>query len=213
MGGVEETTVRVGTSTVRLLGLCQGLEGEAERACRVIGEHQPDVVALALDPELAPRFAELDGGHVLDARDQAYRQGLSEFGEVTLPSPGYRAAIELADEIGADVEGVDLPEPEYMDDYLASVGVLELAKRALQLRWMNVRPPRAEDAAEFCRAFDERLNSGPFGRLQRRREERMAEDLASLAPEASIVHLVEVERLDGVTRALEARVEGPDPRA
>lgn len=189
---------------VHLLGVCLGLEGEAEAVVEAIESLDPSVVALAVGPQTVEGVSELEPARALGAEDEAYKRGLSEFGQVTLPAPAFPAALEAADRLEAEVEGVDMSQADFVDLHLDEVGVLELVKRALRARWLVVRPPTADSPAGFCRAFDERVNVGPFQRLEEARERSMAANVRALEAD-TVVLVVEVERLEGVTRGLRAR--------
>jgi hypothetical protein len=207
---VETTEVATDGTRVRLIGVCQGLAGEARAAVEALEAHDPSVIAVGLGPQMADHVDQLAPGEPLGAEDEAYRRGLSEWGEVSLPAPTYPAVAQAADRIGARVEGVDMAEADYLDRHLDRIGVFELLKRAVRVRWLGWRPPSAESPAAFCRAFDRRVNDGPFGRLQGDRERWMADELAGLAQQDDTVACVlEVERLDGVKQALRAR-DPPD---
>lgn len=208
---VEHRRVRGHGRIIHLLGVCQGLEGEAEAVTGTLEEEQPVVVALALDPELAPRFAELGPAESLGPEDEAYARGLSEWGEVQLPSPEFRAAIRAAEAIDATVVGIDLPEDEYLDAFTDNVGVLALVKRAVRARIMRSFPPSAEDPAAYCRRFDARLNQGVFARLERRREHAMARRVAELPADADPAVVVEIQRVEGLEEALELHLDGKGP--
>lgn len=189
---------------VSLIGVCQGLEGEADAVVEAIEAERPTVVALALDPETVGALDEIEPAHALGAEDEAYMKGLSEWGSVKLPAPTFPAAVRAARTVGARVEGIDMDQHEYLERHLDRVGVLDMVKRALRIRWLSYRPPKAETPAAFCRAFDQKVNGGPLGGLQRAREQAMAARLAGLA-EDDVLAIVEVERLEGVTRGLRDR--------
>lgn len=206
---METADVKVDGSRLTLIGVCQGLVSEAEAAVAAIEAEQPAVVAVALGPEMAENVDELVAGPALGAEDDAYREGLSEWGEVRLPSPTFPAVVEAAEEMEARVEGVDMAEADYLDRHLDLIGILALMKRALRVRWLGWRPPKVASPGAFCRAFDDRVNEGPFRTLQSDRERRMADALANLAEEDTVACVLEIERLDGVKQALRAR-EDPD---
>ncbi len=216
---MESTSIKVNGNEVRLIGVCQGLEGEAQAAVKAIETHPPTVLALALGPELADNVEQItasedpDAGgpelQGLGAEDGAYAQGLSRWGTVRLPAPTFPAVVDAADRLDARIEGVDLAEADFLDRHLDRIGILELMKKALKVRWLGWRPPKADSPGAFCRAFDQRVNKGPLERLQRDRERSMAGNLEAIAHEGAVTCVLAVERLDGVKRALEAR--GPDP--
>lgn len=202
---METVQIELDGDAVTLIGVCQGLRGEATAAIEALQAREPAVVALAVGPEMADHVDELAPGEVLGAEDEAYRRGLSEWGEVRLPAPTFAAVAKMADEIDARLVGVDMAEAEYLDRHLAEVGTADLLKRALRVRWLGWRPPNADSPDAFCRAFDDRVNAGPFGRLAKDRERWMADELARIAEEDPVACVLAIERLDGVKRALRAR--------
>ncbi len=194
--------------SVHLLGACQGLEGEAKLTHEAILEIQPRFVALGLDPYLVDHVDAFEAGSQFSVEDKVYRSGLEEWGSVTLPPPEYAAAIDAADDVGANVEGVDLPEGEYMDRYTDIVSVFDLTRRALRVRWMKTRPPNTTTPAAFCQAFDEQVNQGPYRELEEARERQIADRLETLAHDGSVACVIEIQRLDGV----ETRLRANSPR-
>ncbi|PSG97259.1 hypothetical protein BRD56_06250 [Thermoplasmatales archaeon SW_10_69_26] len=206
---METATVDLGSGTVHLIGVCQGLEGEAQAAVEAVEQRRPAVVAIALGPHMAEQVDEIVGAEALGAEDEAYMRGLSEWGSVTLPASTFPAVTDAAGRVDARVEGVDMPEAEYLEHHLDRIGIVQLLKRALRVRWLGWLPPDAESPAAFCRAFDRRVNDGPFGRLQGDRERWMADELADLARDDTVACVLEIERLDGVRQALQAR-DRPD---
>jgi hypothetical protein len=202
---VETAQVRIDGHVIDLVGVCQGLDGEAQAAVQAVEEREPGVVAVALGPAMAEEVDAIEGGEALGAEDEAYMRGLSEWGSVTLPAPTFPAVADAARRVDARLEGVDMPEADYLERHLDRIGIVELLKRALRVRWLGWRPPDAETPGAFCRAFDERVNEGPFGRLQGDRERSMAENLAAIAEQDPVTCVLEIERLDGVKRALRAR--------
>lgn len=208
---MQQTAVDVGAHPITLLGACQGLEGEAEATARALAQLEPATVALALGPEVASHVHALAEDPRLGVEDEAYTQGLRRYGDVRLPPPEFHAAIEAAADLDADVEGVDLPEEEYLDRFTDQIGVLDLARRALKIRWLRSRPPDAEAPETFCHRFDEQLNKGPFAALERQREARMARRLIELADRGPVALVVEVQRVPGIQAELERAVERPRP--
>jgi len=200
---VERVRVDTVEGSVVLVGTCQGLEGEARRVAQAVLEVSPATVALAVDPHVAEHVDELEAGQRYSVEDAAYRRGLSEWGEVQLPPPEYEAAARAAEETGARLAGVDLPEPDYMDAYTERVSVWDLTRRALRVRWMKAWPPSADSPSAFCSRFDEKLNKGPFRELEASREREIARRAREEAREGPVVCVLEVQRLEGVRAALE----------
>lgn len=209
MERVERVRVKSLPNTVHLLGACQGLEGEAKLTKQAILEIEPRIVALSLDPFLLDHVHEFEEGSMFSVEDKAYRSGLEEWGDVTLPPPEYAAALEAAETIGARVEGVDLPEGAYMDRYTDIVSVFDLTRRALRVRWLRTRPPNTDTPVSFCQAFDVRVNQGPYRELEMDREREIADRLKALAQDGTVACTLEVQRLEGV----QERLKAPSARA
>lgn len=203
--------VRVGTHPhpVHLLGACQGLEGEAALTKEAILEIEPRIVALGLDPYLVDHVDEFEEGSAFSVEDQVYRRGLEEWGSVELPPPEYAAAMKAAEKVDATLEGVDLPEGEYMNRYTDTVSVFDLTRRALRVRWLKTSPPKTKTPVAFCQAFDERVNQGPYRELENDREREIAERLEALAQKGPVACVIEVQRLEGVRERLEPSTFAP----
>lgn len=190
------------SNPIALAGVCLGLEGEAKAAVELVASVEPAVVALGLDPLLVDHLDELGEGSGGSLEDEAYERGLGRWGDVALPGPEFPALVDAAREASVRVEGVDLDEASYLERYTAEVGILDLVRRGLRTRRLRKRPPRVETPEAFCRAFDERLNKGAFAHVEALRERHMATETLALSEEGSVVLVVEVQRLDGVTAAL-----------
>lgn len=206
---MQRVPVETEAHRIVLLGSCQGLEGEADRTVEAILDIEPDSVALGLDPHVVEHVEEFEQGSPFSVEDEAYELGLEEWGKVQLPPPEYEAAARAAYRIGASLHGVDLPEPEYMDRYTDTVGVLDLTRRAFRVRWLKTKPPDASSPAAFCEAFDRRVNQGPYRALEELREEEIARRLKEIAKAGSVACVLEVQRVEGVKETLEGTREDP----
>jgi hypothetical protein len=201
---VEITTLEGPHHPIAILGVCQGLEGEDKRVIEALRELQPSVIALAVPPEILPEIEGLQGDAERGLEDSAYAVGLSRWGNVQLPPPELAAVVVAGRELRVRVEGVDLGEERYLDLFADVVGLRHLVQRAWRLRWLGWKAPSADGPEAFCRTFDARINTGPFAKLEGEREAAMARGLALLNPEGATAFVVEVQRVDGVTKALRA---------
>lgn len=208
---MELVTVEGGPHPAVLLGVCIGLEGEAGAVRAAIGELEPATVALGVDPGLLDHLGELEGDGDLSPEDEAYVRGLARFGEVALPGDELSGALEAGREAGARVEGIDLDEMAYLDRYTGEISIGAMVRRGWRARRLRRRPLKAERPEAFCRAFDARVNKGPFRGLEAAREREMARCLLDLLETGPAVAVVEIARLDGLIRALEEAV-GPEAR-
>ncbi len=200
---VELQSVRTPGGTIQLLGICEGLEGEAEAVVQALEAYPPDSVALALEPSMIDEVENWESADHLDREDKVYKEGLSEFGSVQLPPLEYAAALQAAEELGASVHGIDLGESTYMAHFTEEVSIWDLFAKTWRLRRLGKKPPKAGSPEAFCIAFDQRLNKGSFGLLEDLREGRIADRTRDLTAQGSVTVILPVPRLSGVARRLE----------
>lgn len=205
---VELQSVRTPDGTIQLLGICEGLDGEAEAVVRALEANPPASVALALEPSMIDEVQHWERSEHLDREDKVYKQGLSRFGPVVLPPGEYAAALEAAEELGASVHGIDIGESTYMSRFTEEVSIWDLFAKTWRLRRLGKKPPKAGSPEAFCIAFDQRLNKGSFGLLEDLREGQIAERTMELTGQGPVAVVLPIPRLSGVAR----RLEDPQPR-
>ncbi len=205
---VELQSVATPDGTIQLLGICEGLEGEAEAVVQALEVNPPASVALALEPNMIDEVEHWESAEQLDREDKVYQQGLSEFGPVKLPPVEYAAALQVAEELGASVHGIDIGESTYMAHFTEEVSIWDLFAKTWRLRRLDKKPPKAGSPEAFCIAFDQRLNKGSFGLLENLREGRIADRTRDLTDQGPVTVVLPIPRLSGVAR----RLEGPQAR-
>lgn len=203
---------------VVLLGTVQGLVAEAARVRGAFEETRPAAVAVGVSPEALAAVSRYqpDGGNPFDDlpdAEYAYSQRLASFGEVALPPPDLVEAVRLAGARGVPAYGVDLTEEQYEETFTREIGPLALLRYGRIQRRLAKRPPEAEDARAFSLAWDAELRRlEPLARVERRREDRMAEGARAVARQAggAVLLIVDAPREAGVAERLAAAARPPD---
>ncbi|MHB8605265.1 MAG: hypothetical protein ACYDCK_08400 [Thermoplasmatota archaeon] len=210
---------------VMLVAAVRGLVSEGERVRAAIAAQSPAVVVLDVGIEglagltrwvdgkveggsvvVGEEGLEYDAADVLTESEVAYGVALERFGTVRLPPPDLVAAVRAATERAVPLVPGDLSEEEYETVFTKEVGALALLRYSRRVKKLARRPPAAETARALAIAWDARLIAIPgYARVERAREQRIAERAASAADEhgAALV-VVDVARAEGVRAALAA---------
>lgn len=192
-----------------IVGTIRGLASEASRVEAAFGAIRPDAVALGVGPEDLEGLARFSEGaeyeHEYSLSDEIYSHFLEQFGEVSLPPRDLVAAVRLAREHGLEVVPIDMPEHAYVDLFTDSVGALQLLRYQRRLRRLAAKPLAGRTAMEWHLAWDEEVTRlRGFARVERVREDRMAERLQAFPHGGTVLVLLEAARVEGVMRRLEA---------
>jgi hypothetical protein len=195
---------------VMLAGAIRGLVSEGEWIIKEIHEFRPDTVALSISKEgLIAMRSHLDSGAeeagLDNLEEEIYVAGLEAFGEVRKPPPCFAGALNTAVELGIQVEPLDLDDEEYTNAYCRNISTLEVISQGRCQRRIARHRFQARSAEEFVLEFDEIVNRQKgFQKLEVEREEHMATEVARLASNRNcVLAIIEIERLQGVVRALE----------
>lgn len=204
----------LGPGGLVLYGVVRGLVSEAEALVAALETAPPPLLAVGLSEEelasLAEHFVEVETEPLVPLlpTEAVEVRALAAYGEVRLPQPAYRAALEWARDRGVESVAVDATEEEYASAFSEEVGYWELVRRTVRERGLSRSPPKAPDAGAFVLAWDARLNGGRGSRrLVRARNEALARRLAPhlrRAPRLSLV--VDRERAEGLAEALRSGV-------
>jgi len=189
-----------------LLPVIRGLVSERLKVSKALQECSPLVIAVSVSPEELEGLHKYDGGEVeaSNIEEEIYMARLATFGEVSKPPPCFLEACDQAKELGLKIEALDLDNEDFTEAYVTNVSTVEMMTQS----WIanKLRSPKldAENPEEFVLRFDKAVNRKEgFRRLERAREAHMAKRLERLVGEAkATLALIELERLDGVKRAL-----------
>jgi hypothetical protein len=200
--------VRLGLASVNILSVVRGLPSETSSVAGAIHTTKPNVVALSIGPEELQALRVYHGGPLEpeNFEEEIYVAGLSAWEPPMKPPPCFTEAVRIAEKQGTRLEGIDMDEVTYTEEYVDSVSTLEVIfqgrlERKLAKKRFDARTPQ-----DFVLAWDAEVN-GPsgFARLQAKREAFMAARLREIAADgSSVLAVIEVERVRGVLAALRA---------
>jgi len=189
-----------------ILPVIRGLETERLKVRKALQECSPKVIAVSVSPEELDGLDKFEGGEVeaSNIEEQIYMERLAAFGEVSKPPPCFLEARDQAKERGLKLEALDMNNEDFTEAYVTNVSTVEMMTQS----WIanKLQGPRLEAGTpeEFVLRFDLAVNrKDGFRRLERAREKHMAKRLAKLVEESrDTLALIEMERLEGVRRAL-----------
>ena len=142
--------------------------------------------------------------------EEVYVAGLSAWEAPIKPPPCFSDAVRVADARHLPVEAIDMDEITYTESYVDCVSALEVVFQGRLEKRLTRKQFRAETPRDFVLEWDAEVNGSPgFQRLQARREAFMAGRLREIAAaQTSVLAAIEVERAQGVRKALLDRVQG-----
>ncbi|MFP4169514.1 MAG: hypothetical protein ACLFUV_00585 [Methanomassiliicoccales archaeon] len=198
----EVRELELNGSRVRILPCIKGLVSEGERVQEAVEHLDPEVLAISISREELSGLRELEEDFEYEMSDieQSYADGLSEFGEVSLPPPCYTSALEAAEEFGIPIIPIDMNEELYSATYCVTVGTADLIKESFLSKRVEKVRFDLSSPGEFVVDWDRRINrSKGFSSLQAKREEHMAKVLRRMSKRyRNILAVVEMERAEGL---------------
>ncbi len=198
--------VRLGDAPLKILAVVRGLPSGMSVVANAIEATDPEVVALSIGPEELQTLRYYDGGPLEpeNYEEEIYVAGLAAWETPTKPPPCFTEAIRSADKRGTRVEGIDMDEVTYTENYVACVSALEVVFQGRLERKLKKKRFEAKTPEDFVLEWDAEVNGSPgFVRLQARRERFMAARLREIARSVgSVLAVIEVERVKGVMAAL-----------
>jgi len=189
-----------------LLPVIRGLESERLKVRKALQECSPKVIAVSVSPEELDGLRKFEGGEAeaSNIEELIYMERLAAFGEVSKPPPCFLEARDQAKEMGLRLEALDLNNEDFTEAYVTNVSTVEMMTQSWIANKLQSRRLEAGTPEEFVLRFDRAVNrKDGFKRLERAREVHMAKQLAKLVGESKdTLALIEMERLEGVRRAL-----------
>jgi len=189
-----------------LLPVIRGLESERMKVREALQECSPKMIAISVSPEELDGLCKFEGGEVeaSNFEEEIYMERLAAFGEVSKPPPCFLEARDQAKERGLKLEALDLNNEDFTEAYVTNVSTVEMMTQSWIANKLQGPSLEAGTPEEFVLRFDLAVNrKDGFKRLERARETHMAKRLAKLMDESKdALALIELERLEGVRRAL-----------
>lgn len=205
-------SLKVGECRVDILPIVNGLVSEAEKVRKAFGNYEAYSASLGVEALEALRKRDEIGLDTVEVSelDIVYSEKMSVFGEIQTPSPAFCELVDLCAEHNIGVIPLDMNDEEFDDAFVECVratqftAVHHMAKRGYRKR-MDESSPEAL-ALDWDRFISK--NRG-FRRLDRRREEHIAKEIADTARyRRSLLAVIEIERCEGVAELLGESTDG-----
>jgi len=200
----------------------EGREGEEGPGCVEVatpmGPMRRDELKAAMDEPFAPDIMAADAATKGDRvfvsdTDMTFARKLAAFGDVELPPPSFREAVERASAAGVEVVTLDLDDDEYTTIFCDHVTYWQLVRHARTVKRM--RRMRASGPEALATQWDARVRRIPgFAVLEREREKRIAHALIGLMGRSErVLAVVDLPLVEGVVADLTALAKGEKPKA
>ncbi len=191
-----------------LLGIVKGLAKDAELAESTFEEVNPLAVGIHISPEELMGLEAVVQGEIeevpLSSYEMVYAKKLSRFGEVQVPSPSLVTIFKKAKDKEIPVIALDMDEETYSDIYTETISGLSMIRTSLKLKGVNRKKFRSTTAEGFSIEWDRAVNSKAYMKLERIRENHMADEIRnSISKYSPLLCLVELERMNGIVSQLE----------
>jgi len=193
--------IELNGSKVFVLPVIKGLVSDGEKVRAAIVEIRPDAVGISISREELEGLRTYKGEEIeLSDLEEAYKAGLSEFGEVQLPPPCYLEALKACEELGVPIIPLDMNEDLFSDRYCELIGSLELMKESFFSHRIARKRFDLESADSFVLDYDRKVNGGKgISALNAEREEHMISVLRSLTEgHRCILAIIELERAHNI---------------
>lgn len=205
--------LRIGDCRIDVLPVVNGLVSEAEKVRKAYGGYEAYAASMGIESLEALKKREEIGIDTVDVSelDLVYSEKMSVFGEIQVPSPAFCELVDLCCADNRQVIPLDMNDTEFDDAFVECVSAIEfttvhrLAKKGYNMK-MDDSSPEA-----LAIAWDRYVSrKRGFGKLDRKREEHIAEELIDISVyRKSLLAVIEVERVDGVLDLVgRERIEG-----
>jgi hypothetical protein len=195
-----------GPPRLLLVGVVRGLPSEVPLLRAALESFAPERLGVGLSSDeargLTDQFAGTETEPIvpLAPTEEAEIRGLTRYGEVQVPHPGFLSAIEWGRRTGVPVEPLDTSDEGYATMFTDHISYLELVRRTLRERRLTKEPPEAANADEYVLAWDRTIGRGRESEgFARARDQALSEAAARLgAGRQRIAVVVDRERFDRV---------------
>ena len=203
---MDERTV--GGCRIHFLPVIRGLVSESDKVSAAISEGH-ECVAVSLGLEEIEAIKKTDTGewdYDPSDMDAVYAHNLKRFGEVRVPVPAFKTAIDLC----PNVMPLDMSDEEFTKVYCDCIGIGDLLKEKKVAKKGMKDIFDMTSPETFVRDWDKLVNTirGQYA-VSLRREEFIADSLIDLAKyRKDVLAVVDFERLEGILFELDRKTEG-----
>ncbi len=186
---------------ISILPIIKGLISESEKVSAAIPGHE--CIAIALGVEDVEAFRDMDDQECEydpSNLDAVYAHHLKTFGEVTVPIPAFKTAVEVANASNIPIIPLDMCDEDFTKMYCECVGTMDFLKEKRILKKSMKMKFDSENPEIFVKQWDDLINQLKGHKaVSLRREEYMASQIQDLSNyKKDILVIVEAERVQGI---------------
>ncbi|MCI4330565.1 MAG: hypothetical protein L3K19_01795 [Thermoplasmata archaeon] len=155
-----------GSPRFLLVGVVRGLPSEVPPLVGALNAFAPERVGVGLSSDeargLEDHFGATETEPIvpLAPTEEAEIRGLSRFGEVQVPHPGFLGALDWGRVNQVPVEPLDTSDEGYATMFTDHISYLELVRRTLRERRLTKNPPAAANGDEYVMTWERTVGGG-----------------------------------------------------
>jgi hypothetical protein len=201
-----------GPPRVLLIGVVRGLPSEVPPLLQALEAFRPETVGVGLSSDEARGLSDHFGATLtepvvpLAPTEEAEIRGLSRFGEVQVPHPGFLATLDWGRTHDLAIEPLDTSDEGYATMFTDHISYLELVRRTLRERKLTKNPPEAATGDEYVTTWERTIGGGKESeQFALARDRALADAAVRLGVgRRSLAVIVDRERFDRVGSLLTA---------
>ena len=192
----------IGDCSVTILPIIKGLVSEYDKVTDAITDEY-DCIAVSLgieEIEIIRNSDTEEWDYDPSKLDSVYAHHLGKFGEIKVPVPAFKAAIDACASKGIQPMPLDMNDEDFTKMYCECVSTMDILKENRVLKKSMKKKFDLSSPEAFVKEWDDLVNTirGQYA-VSLRREEYIAGQLTDLAKyRKNVLAVIEYERVDGV---------------
>ena len=192
----------IGDCSVTILPIIKGLVSEYDKVIEAITDEY-DCIAVSLgieEIEIIRNSDTEEWDYDPSKLDSVYAHHLGKFGEIKVPVPAFKAAIDACASKGIQPMPLDMNDEDFTKMYCECVSTMDILKENRVLKKSMKKKFDLSSPEAFVKEWDDLVNTikGQYA-VSLRREEYIAGQLTDLAKyRKNVLAVIEYERVDGV---------------
>ena len=204
---MKSQSIKIGTTQIRVLSTVKGVVSEAEVVEKEIDSFIPDLIVLGLSEGEVEGIRKWDGEpYELSGWDEIYGLSLRKLlgdNSIRLPPPSFTRAIEIADSKNITIQGLDMDEETYTDEYTKNISTWQLFKRGRLEKSMVKSGIEGSTPEEIAMNMENSIRQlSGFKKLEILRVEHMVSNLRNNFDNEKILVIIEVSNAESLINLL-----------
>jgi|TARA_B110000438_G_scaffold54019_1_gene54149 hypothetical protein len=200
---MKSQSIKIGTTQIRVLSTVKGVVSEAEVVEKEIDSFIPDLIVLGLSEGEVEGIRKWDGEpYELSGWDEIYGLSLRKLlgdNSIRLPPPSFTRAIEIADSKNITIQGLDMDEETYTDEYTKNISTWQLFKRGRLEKSMVKSGIEGSTPEEIAMNMENSIRQlSGFKKLEILRVEHMVSNLRNNFDNEKILAIIEVSNAESL---------------